>query len=280
MKILVTGCKGMLGSDLVNTLRDEHEVTGVDIQDFDITDVNSAINYIESVKPDIVIHPAAYTDVDGCEANVETAFRVNSLGARNIAAACCSIDAAMVYISTDYVYDGEKKGPYLEYDRTNALSIYGKSKLEGENFVKALCSRHYIVRTSWLYGKNGKNFVRTMLELSKTKKELSVVNDQIGSPTYTIDLSKALKELITKPAYGTYHITNEEHCSWFEFAKYIFQTAGVNIEVKPITTEELGRPAPRPKNSVLEKFYLKLNGYSTLRSYKEAVREYMASELG
>lgn len=280
MKVLITGSKGMLGSDIVKIFEKHHEVIGADIQGFDITDSIKTQEYITELKPEVVLHCAAYADVDGCESNVDLAFKVNALGARNVALACAEVGASIVYISTDYVYDGEKKTPYYEYDQTNPLSIYGKSKLEGENFVKLLCSKHYIVRTSWLFGKNGKNFVRTMLELSKTKKQISVVDDQFGSPTYTPDLAGALLELITKPAYGTYHITNENHCSWCGFAKYIFEAANVkDIEVRPITTVELGRPAPRPKNSVLEKFYLRLNGYRPLRPYKEAVEEYIKKAI-
>lgn len=280
MKILVTGRHGMLGSDVVKVFSGEHEVIGTGREDFDITDSKASLEYIKGIKPQLVINCAAYTDVDGCEKNIDTAFKVNALGARNIAAACNEIDAAMVQISTDYVYDGEKATPYYEYDNTNPLGIYGKSKLEGENFVKAVCKKHYIVRTSWLFGENGKNFVKTMLTLAKDRKEFTVVNDQVGSPTYTEDLAKALLELVSKPAYGTYHITNSNFCSWYDFAKFIFETASIkDVEVKPITTEELGRPAPRPKNSVLEKFYLSLNGYSPLRSYKEAVKEYIERVL-
>lgn len=276
MKVLITGCKGMLGTDLMKVFGNTHEIIGVDVQDFDITDPVITQSSIKNIRPDVIVHPAAYTDVDGCEANIETAFKVNALGARNIAAASNEIGASMVYISTDYVYDGEKSSPYFEYDSTNPQSIYGKSKLEGENFVKALCKKHYIARTSWLYGRNGKNFVKTMINLSKERKELSIVNDQVGSPTYTIDLASSLLELISKPAYGTYHITNSDYCSWYEFTKNIFEIANITgIEIKPITTKQLNRPAPRPKNSVLEKFYLKLNGYSLLRSYKTAVGEYI-----
>lgn len=276
MKVLLTGAKGMLGTDIRKVFKDRHEIIGVDVQDFDITDIEMSMEYIKRLRPDVVIHPAAYTDVDGCEANSDTAFKVNAVGARNIAAAAAETGASMVYISTDYVYDGEKQSPYFEYDKTNPLSIYGKSKLEGENFVRSMCPKSYILRTSWLFGKNGKNFVKTMLELARTKKELAIVEDQIGAPTYTVDLAGAILNIISKPAYGTYHVTNEEHCSWYEYARQIFEIANVTgVDVRPIKTEELARPAPRPKNSVLEKFYLKLNGYDKLRPYKEAVEDYI-----
>lgn len=276
MKILVTGSNGMLGSDIVKIFSKTYEVVGVTRQDFDITDSQASLEYIKSMKPDVIIHSAAYTNVDGCESNIDIAYKVNALGTRNIAVACNEVNASMVYISSDYVYDGNKNSPYYEYDMTNPISVYGKSKLEGENFIKSLCRKYYIVRTSWLFGKHGKNFIQTMLTLANDKKTISVVDDQVGSPTYTEDLAKALLELILKPAYGIYHITNEDFCSWYDLTKYIFQVADIiGVEVIPITTEELGRPAPRPKNSKLEKFYLQLNGYNVLRSYKEAVKEYI-----
>lgn len=276
MKILVTGSRGMLGSDIVSILSKEHDVIGVNSKDFDITEKDTTIEFVKRIKPSLIIHPAAYTDVDGCEINIDKAFGVNALGARNIAIAAQELNAAMLYLSTDYVYDGRKQTPYYEYDSTNPLSIYGKSKLEGENFVKSLLNKYYIVRTSWLFGLNGKNFVKTMLELSKTKESLNIVDDQIGSPTYTLDLAKAIKVLVESGCYGTYHLTNSEYCSWYDFTKYIYKTTSIkHVELNPITTEELGRLAPRPQNSRLEKLYWKLNGFSELRSYKEAVDEYI-----
>jgi dTDP-4-dehydrorhamnose reductase len=276
MKILITGCTGMLGTDLMKACTSAHGAAGVGSKDFDITDLKSTVDFIRSCKPDTIIHSAAYTDVDGCESNVDKAFKANALGARNIAIAAREVNASVAYISTDYVYDGTKTSPYFEYDAVNPLSVYGRSKLEGENFIKSLAGKYYIIRTSWLFGKNGKNFVRTMLELSKTRDELNIVNDQIGSPTYTTDLAIALKQLVESRCYGTYHLTNSEHCSWFDFAKEIFEIAGItHIKLNPVTTEEYARPAPRPKNSVLEKFYWKLNGFQELRSYKDAVSEYI-----
>ncbi|MBZ4687976.1 MAG: rfbD [Clostridiales bacterium] len=277
MKILVTGSDGMLGSDLVDVLSQENEVIAATLNDFDITDIDKTLSWLKNSKPDIVIHSAAYTDVDGCESNIDTAYKVNGLGARNIALACNELDAAMVYISTDYVFDGEKGTAYTEFDDTNPLSIYGKSKLAGENYVKSLLNRYYIVRTSWLYGKNGKNFVTTMINLSKKMDELKVVNDQIGSPTYTPDLAKAVSQLIRKPTYGIYNITNSDYCSWFDYAREIFKIANINIKVYPTTTEEFNRPAPRPKYSVLDNYCWKLEGYKPLRSYREALKEYIIS---
>lgn len=276
MKILVDGCNGMLGSDLMQVLKDSHQVIGTDRGEFDITDLQATMAFISNVKPDVVIHCAAYTNVDGCETEEELAYSVNALGPRNVAVACNEINAAMVYISTDYVFDGTKGASYMEDDHFNPLNIYGKSKLAGENYVRTLLNRHYIVRTQWLYGKNGKNFVKTMLSLAKEKDSISVVNDQFGSPTHTLDLAGALKELIDTPAYGTYHITNSGVVSWFEFTKDILEIAGVeNVKVVPITTEMFSRPATRPKYSPLENFNWTLNGHKALRNYKEALKEYM-----
>ena len=276
MGVLVTGYKGMLGTDLMKVLQEEHEVIGADIEECDITDIKSTIGFISDVRPDVVIHSAAYTNVDGCETDVELAYRVNALGPRNVAVACSQINAAMVYISTDYVFDGNKGSSYMEDDATNALSVYGKSKLAGENYVRTLLNKHYIVRTQWLYGVHGRNFVRTMLSLAKERDEINVVDDQFGSPTFTLDLAKAIMELIEAPSYGIYHITNSGVVTWNQFTKDIFEIAGIeNVNVVPITTEEINRPAMRPKYSPLENFNWKLNGQVELRSYKEALRDYI-----
>ncbi|MTI65562.1 MAG: dTDP-4-dehydrorhamnose reductase [Firmicutes bacterium] len=275
MKVLITGSNGMLGCDLKKVMEKQHDLILATRDDFDITNIDETIKFIEKSNPDIVIHAAAYTDVDGCESNIDLAYKVNSLGARNIAVSCNKIDASLVYISTDYVFDGTKGEGYIETDKTNPQSIYGKSKLAGENLIKETCKKHYIVRTSWLFGENGNNFVKTMLNLAKTKKELTVVNDQFGSPTYTLDLAKAINKLIKKPTYGTFHVTNSEYCSWYEFSKEIFKIANIDIKVEPTTTEAFNRPAPRPKYSVMRNYMLELEGYEKLRSYKEAVKEYI-----
>ncbi|MGE5422976.1 MAG: dTDP-4-dehydrorhamnose reductase [Ignavibacteriales bacterium] len=277
MKILITGAKGMLGYALQKVLAEGHQIICSDIDDFDITDVHSTLRWITNVQPQVVIHSAGYTNVDGCENNIELAYRVNGLGARNVAAVCSELDAAMIYISSDYVFDGRKSEPYREYDQVNPLSIYGKSKLLGETLVKEMLNRHYIIRTSWLFGPNGKNFVTSMLQLSREMKNIKVVNDQVGSPTYTFDLAQAVKILLTGPYYGTYHITNSDYCSWYDFAQEIFRLAGINNQVFPTTTEQLNRPAPRPAYSVLDNYLWKNEGFQILRSYKEALREYMES---
>ncbi len=275
MRILIIGSEGMLGHDLVDILSKENEVSTTTIDTLDITDVDKTIRTVKEVNPDVLVHAAAYTDVDGSESNPDIAYKVNALGTRNVAVACQKTDSAMVYICTDYVFDGTKGSSYYEYDQTNPLSVYGKTKLAGEVYIRDILNKFYITRTSWLYGFHGPNFVTTMLNLAKTTEIISVVNDQIGSPTYTVDLATAISELIKKPAYGIYHITNSEHCSWHEFAQEIFDNAGVNIDLKPVTTEEFPRPAPRPKYSVLENYNWKMEGYPKQRTYKQALKEYM-----
>lgn len=295
MRILITGACGMLGRDLVEVLAEGQELYLLDVEKFpsslssqfstltfDITDSAKTYREITKINPDIVIHTAAYTDVDGCETDRDLAFRVNALGTRNIALACQRFDTELLYISTDFIFDGEKGEPYLEFDKPNPQSIYGKSKYWGELYIESLLSRFYTVRSSWLFGKNGKNFVSTILNLAKQKKEIEVVNDQIGSPTYTKDLARAITQLIgtqrkdssTKASlYGIWHITNSGQCSWYEFAREILQDS--DVPVKPITSEELNRPAKRPKSSVLENGVWKLQGWKSLRHWKEALKDYL-----
>jgi dTDP-4-dehydrorhamnose reductase len=279
MRILITGAKGMLGNDLVKAFAGEHELIGTDIDILDITSLPDCRKFMGQANPDIIINCAAYTLVDKCEEEVDLCYRVNSLGPRNLAIISNEQNIPLLHISTDYVFDGTKKTPYLEDDRKNALSVYGKSKSLAEDLIIMLTNKFYIIRTSWLFGDKGNNFIKTMLALGKTRKHLTVVNDQIGSPTYTRDLAFAIKELIKEPRYGIYHITNSENCSWYDFARFIFETAGYDVEVLPITTEEFNRPAPRPKYSVLENRIWLLEGFSPLRSYKEAAEEYIKEYL-
>ena len=220
MKVLIIGAEGMLGHDLVEVMSKNHEVSTTTIDTMDITDINKTIETVKKKNPDVVIHAAAFTDVDGSESQADLAYKVNSLGTRNVAVACKETDSALVYICTDYVFDGTKGSPYYEYDQTNPLSVYGKTKLQGEAYIRDLLNKFYIVRTSWLYGYHGPNFVTTMLKLAQTHDQISVVGDQIGSPTYTVDLSKAIAKLIEKPVYGN-HITNSQHCTWYEYAQLI-----------------------------------------------------------
>ena len=295
MRILITGACGMLGRDLVEVLSEGQKLYLLDVERFspslssqfstltlDITDSAKTYTEVTRINPDIVIHSAAYTDVDGCETNRDLAFRVNALGTRNIALACQRFDTELLYISTDFVFDGEKGEPYLEFDRPNPQSIYGKSKYWGELYIESFLNRFYIVRSSWLFGKNGKNFVSTILNLAKQKKEIEVVNDQIGSPTYTKDLARTIAQIIgterkdstTRASlYGIWHITNSGQCSWYEFAREILQDSGVRV--KPITSEKLNRPARRPKFSILENSIWKLQGWKSLRHWKEALKDYL-----
>lgn len=277
MKLLVTGSKGQLGIELFRQLGNnrDYQIIATDIHNLDITNQKQVFELINLRKPDAIINCAAFTNVDGCEENGNEAFRVNAIGAQNLSAAAYRIGAKMVQISTDYVFDGTGSTPKKEYDRTSPVSVYGRSKEYGETLVRQTNPRHFILRTAWLYGE-GSNFVRTMLKLAKEKKELSVVSDQIGSPTSTVDLARCIIDLVRTESYGTYHTTCEGQCSWYDFAKRIFQVEGLNIAVKSITSEELGRPAPRPKYSVLENFMLNLIGLNKFRHWEESLNEYLA----
>lgn len=253
MKILVIGAAGQLGHDLLKALTPDHETTGVDIDEVDITDAASASDVIRANSPGLVINSAAYTNVDGCETETELAWAVNATGAGNVAGACGDVGAALVHISTDYVFDGTKGEPYLEDDPTSPLGEYGRSKLAGEEEVRAALDRHLIVRTAWLFGTHGGNFVKTMIRLGRERDLLKVVNDQTGSPTYAGHLAAALKELaetrLDQP--GIYHMTNSGQCTWFDFAAEIFRLTGIEADLEPTTTGEFGSPAPRPAFSVL-----------------------------
>lgn len=256
MKVLITGCKGQLGNELIrqcNMLDKKFELIETDMHNLDITNPKAVFNLLDAAKPDVVINCAAYTNVEGCEKDEAGAFTVNAIGARNLSTAAYKSGAAIVQISTDYVFDGIDYSPKREYDHINPLNIYGKSKALGENLVKETNPRHFIVRTAWLYGQ-GNNFVKTMLKLSKEQRELNVVGDQIGTPTSTVDLSRCIIDLIETECFGTYHASCEGQCSWYEFAVKIFQIAGINISINNIMTEQLNRPVNRPKFSVLENF--------------------------
>jgi dTDP-4-dehydrorhamnose reductase len=270
--ILVVGANGMLGRDLMALLGDRGQ--GVDIADIDITSPESVLKVIGDLEPEVVINCAAYTDVDGCESNVETAMAVNGEGVAYLAMACRDLGALLVQVSTDYVFDGGKGTPYAEDDAPCPLSVYGESKLAGE-MNASFSPEHLIVRTQWLYGLHGKNFVETMLRLGAEKDELSVVDDQIGSPTWTVDLSRAIIALIDNGCRGTYHAANSEYCSWNGFATAIFEEAGLNVSVKPMTTVELNRPARRPLYSTLD--CSKLTGDTGFRpqAWRDALREYL-----
>ena len=275
MKILITGSNGMLGHDLVEVLKDNHELILTTSKTLDITDKDHTIEFICENKPDIVINSAAYTDVDGCETNQETAYAVNGDGVKNLALACKEIDCPLVHVSTDYIFNGKNTRPWVEDDEIGPVSVYGKSKLKGEQAILETLDKFFILRTAWLYGINGKNFPKTMLELAKDHSEITVVYDEVGTPTYTPDLACAISKLIETDYYGIYHLTNSGSCSWCEFARYIFEVADVDVKVIPVTASEFARPAPRPSYSVLENKRWVDNGFEPLRSYKEAIKEYI-----
>lgn len=276
MRILVTGANGQLGIDAVRIFKElGHEVFGYGRESLDITNENQCREKILEHKPDVVVHCAAYTAVDMAETDVESAYLVNAAGTRNMAVQAENIGAKFVYISTDYVFDGNSELPYKEYDFTDPSTIYGKSKLAGEQLVQSLSSRYFIVRTSWVYGKHGSNFVGTMLKIGKSKSEITVVNDQKGSPTYTVDLVFFLEKLIETEKYGIYHASNSGECTWYEFAKTIFEYQGIDVNVIPCTTDQFPRPARRPKNSVLNNMQLRINGFKELRSWREALSDYL-----
>lgn len=276
MKILVIGAKGMLGQDLCPILKKENEVIEADINEVDITKIDQVNKLIKEVNCDLIINSAAYTDVDGCEINKDRAFEVNSLGTWNIALITAELNKSLVYISTDYIFNGQKKTSYLEFDFPDPLNIYGWSKLAGEEYVKTLVKKFYIIRTSWLFGKNGKNFINTIIRLSKEQNEIKIVDDQRGSPTFTIDLSYQINKLIKTNFFGTYHISNQGNCSWFEFAKKIIEISNLKTKVLPITTEEINRPAKRPTNSILRNYCLELRKMDLSRSWENAVKEYLS----
>nr|MQY58100.1 dTDP-4-dehydrorhamnose reductase [Clostridia bacterium] len=279
------------GVDLYQTLREEYEVTGLDRRDFpcspspsvnkiDITDLEAVKELFSRLTPHFVIHAAAYTDVDGCEKDADKAYKVNALGTRNIALACQKLDIPLLYISTDFVFKGDKEIPYDEFDEPAPMNIYGKSKLAGENYIESFLSRYFIVRSSWLYGRWGKNFVATILKLARERSILEVVDDQVGSPTYTKDLSQQIKRLVATELYGTYHITNSGRCSWYEFTQEILKLAGIKgVKVTPITSEELARPAPRPKFSVLENYCLRLSLGNGMREWNEALKDFLTNDF-
>jgi len=276
MKIIVTGSKGQLGKELLKLFSDD-DIIGVDIDEMDITNVEQTVNLIRELNPDIVIHAAAMTDVDGCEKNEGAAYKVNTLGTRNVALACQKANSEMLYVSTDFVFAGDKDENYNEFDIPSPLSVYGKSKLEGEKLVKELLNKFYIVRTAWLYG-DGHNFVKTMLSLAENKDSLNIVSDQQGTPTFAKDLAIAISKIIDSGLYGTYHASNSGSCSWYDFAKKIFEIKGIDIEVNPTTAEEFGSPAERPAYSVMDNFALESQDIYKMREWEEALKDYLVGE--
>lgn len=277
MKILLTGAKGQLGRALYNLFTKDDskwEVVAVDKAQLDITNLEQVSEVLAYYRPEIVINCGAYTAVDDCEENEEIAYLVNAEGPHHLAQVCNELHITLVHISTDYVFDGGFKEPIKEETYTMPQTVYGKSKCLGEEYVKTLCDKYFIVRTAWLYGE-GSNFVKTMLRLAKERKEINVVNDQWGSPTSTKDLASFISELIQTDYYGIYHASNEGICSWYEFALTIFEYAGEKVIVNPITSEEYVCKAVRPKYSVLDCSKLRNRGFTPLRTWDSALKEYI-----
>lgn len=270
MKVLVTGAKGMLGQDLVQMFEKEGvDVYPTTVEDLDITDINAVKECLSKSSPDLVINLAAYTNVDAAETDKETAYAVNCEGVANIAKVSAEMQIPVLHISTDYVFDGTNIGTYVPSSATGPLNVYGDSKLKGEQALRALNPKHYIVRTSWLYGKYGKNFVDTMIDLASKNSQLKVVNDQTGCPTWTVELVKGILNLLreNKP-YGTYHICGSGKTTWYGFAKKIFEYTGSSVEVVPVSTEEFPRPAKRPPYSVMD-------NEGTCPHWEESLKEYL-----
>lgn len=276
MKVLVTGVNGQLGHDVVNELEKRGmDAIGVDIEEMDITDAASVGKVIRAAAPDAVIHCAAYTAVDAAEENEAVCRKVNADGPRNIARVCRELDIRMLYISTDYVFDGQGEHLWEPEDECAPKSVYGQTKYEGELAVQELLDKYFIVRIAWVFGINGKNFVKTMLRLAETHDTITVVNDQFGSPTYTYDLAKLLVDMIQTEKYGVYHATNEGICSWYDFACAIFREAGMKVNVVPVTSAEYGAKANRPMNSRMSKEKLTENGFERLPSWEDALLRFM-----
>jgi dTDP-4-dehydrorhamnose reductase len=282
MKILVTGVKGQLGYDCVRELKERGytNVLGIDKETLDITDEEKVLSFIKEYKPDVVMHNAAWTAVDKAEEMKDLVYKVNALGPKYIAKACKEVGAKMVYISTDYVFDGKGETPFEVDSPKNGLSTYGKTKGEGEDFVTSILDKYFIVRISWVFGVNGNNFVKTMLKLADMgKTELNVVCDQIGSVTYTYDLSKLLCDMIETTKYGIYHATNEGYISWADFAREIFKLSNKNVKVNDVTTFEYKKLVPnqtdRPLNSRMSKDSLDKAGFNRLPDWKDALKRYL-----
>ena len=272
MKVLVTGAEGMLGQDLCPILENEgYEVVETNINTLDITDELAVMRVLTEESPDFVIHCAAYTNVDKAEEDLENAAKVNAKGTENLAKACAKLNITILYISTDYVFDGTKTEPYTPDDKPNPINNYGLTKSQGEEAIRKYCSKYYIARTSWLYGHHGRNFVETMISL-KDKEVLKVVDDQRGCPTWTVELSNGIVKLLAGTDYGTYHVCGSGETTWYGFAKEIFTQLGLNVNLQPCTTAEFPRPAKRPAYSVMDNKKL-------CRDWKIALKDYLALRI-
>jgi dTDP-4-dehydrorhamnose reductase len=276
MRVVVTGAAGQLGQDVLKELDlKNHQIFGTDRSKLDLSNEADVQAYILDVKPDVILHCAAYTNVDAAESDEETAYHVNGLATEYLAKAAKQIGAKILYVSTDYVFDGTASNPYEVDEPTKPLGAYGRTKLAGEQLLQKHLEQFFIVRTAWVFGINGNNFVKTMIRLGKERGEIGVVHDQVGSPTYTVDLAEFMIELMETDKYGIYHATNSGVCSWYEFAVEIFKQAGMNVKVNPLTSDQFPRPAARPKYSVLSKKRIEEQGLTPLRDWKEALAAYL-----
>lgn len=276
MRVLVTGVKGQLGYDTLLELEKRHHIAvGVDIREMDITNAKVVRDVIIASQVDAVIHCAAYTAVDAAEDNQELCNKINAEGTRNIALVCKELNIKLLYISTDYVFNGEGTREWEPDDYREPLNVYGEAKYQGELAIEQNVEKYFIVRTAWVFGVHGSNFIKTMLTLAETKKEISVVDDQVGSPTYTVDLAVLLVDLIETEKYGRYHITNEGFCNWFAFAKEIFRQAGIEIQVNPVSSEQFPAKAKRPHNSRMSKLKLDEKGFRRLPTWEDALQRYL-----
>lgn len=277
MKVLVTGAGGMLARDIIPCLSEQgYEILAVPHSELDIADFGAIEATTGSFEPELIINCAAYTKVDEAEKAEHWALLVNGIGVQNLCIACQESDIALVHFSTDYVFDGSKESPYTIYDNTSPINAYGRSKLLGEKYILWLLGKFYIVRSSWLFGLHGRNFVETMLEIGQREQQVSVVNDQRGCPTWTYHLAKAVVDLIDTGRYGVYHVTNSDSATWFDFSKEVFRLSGMDIEVLPIISEQFPRPAKRPRNSVLDPFPLPQIFGCEMPSWREALGEYLS----
>ena len=276
MKILVTGVKGQLGYDVVKALESRgHQPVGVDHEEMDLMNNNMIQNFIMNLKPEAIIHCAAYTAVDQAEDEVEICYQINAEAVKVMAECAKKLDIPMIYISTDYVFDGTKASEYVETDIPNPINVYGASKLKGEQYVQQLLEKFYIVRISWVFGINGNNFIKTMQRLGNEHDELNIIHDQVGSPTYTAHLAPLLVDMIETDQYGIYHATNEGYCSWYEFADEIFKQSQLDVMLHPITTDQYKTKAKRPLNSKMSKQKLSDYGFHRLPTWQEALKNYL-----
>lgn len=288
MKVLITGAKGQLGKQITNILRNGQseigklpkeyenvEIIGVDVDVLDITDINAVRSYLTDVKPEIIINCAAYTNVDACESNEDLAFKINALGPRNLAIISNEVNAKVVHVSTDYVFSGEGTVPFKEYDETTPVSVYGKTKLAGEKFVREIADKYYIIRTAWLYGYEGSNFVYTIIKAGKEKGYLTVVDDQRGNPTNAEDLAHHMLKVAVTEEYGTYHCTGTGECSWYDFASKIIEFSNIDCKVDPVTSNDYVRAAKRPSYSSLDNMMLRVTVGDEMRNWEDALKVFL-----